>query len=61
MSVAPHWPHDNAIVCEGMARYGHADAALALLGAAFDGSLYFDVARLPELICGFPRRAGEGP
>ena len=32
-----------------------------LLGAAFDGSLHFEGSRLPELFCGFPRRAGEGP
>jgi glycogen debranching enzyme len=55
------WPHDNAVVCEGLARYGHADAALQLLGAAFDGSLHFEGSRLPELFCGFARRAGEGP
>ncbi len=55
------WPHDNALVCEGLARYGQADAALALLGATFESSLYFEGARLPELFCGFPRRAGEGP
>ena len=55
------WPHDNALVCEGLARYGHADAALQLLAASFEGSLDFDGSRLPELFCGFPRRAGEGP
>jgi glycogen debranching enzyme len=55
------WPHDNAVVCEGLARYGHAEAALQLLGAAFGGSLHFEGSRLPELFCGFPRRAGEGP
>jgi glycogen debranching enzyme len=55
------WPHDNALACEGLARYGHADAALALQIAAFDCSLHFEGARLPELFCGFPRRAGEGP
>jgi len=55
------WPHDNALICEGLARYGQVDAALALLGAAFDTSVHFDDARLPELFCGFPRRAGEGP
>jgi glycogen debranching enzyme len=55
------WPHDNALICEGLARYGQVDAALALLGAAFDTSLHFADARLPELFCGFPRRAGEEP
>jgi glycogen debranching enzyme len=55
------WPHDNALVCEGLARYGQTDAALALLTAAFDTSLQFEDSRLPELFCGFPRRDGEGP
>jgi glycogen debranching enzyme len=26
-----------------------------------DASLFFDLHRLPELFCGFPRRAGESP
>jgi glycogen debranching enzyme len=55
------WPHDNAVVCEGLARYGHAESALQLLGAAFEGSLHFAGSRLPELFCGFARRDGEGP
>jgi len=55
------WPHDNALICEGLARYGHADAALAVLRAAFDSTLHFEGGRLPELYCGFQRRDGEGP
>jgi glycogen debranching enzyme len=55
------WPHDNALICEGLARYGHMDAALAVFTAAFDCSLHFDGGRLPELFSGFPRRPGEGP
>jgi glycogen debranching enzyme len=55
------WPHDNAMICEGLARYGHGDAAVALLRAAFDSTLHFEGGRLPELYCGFQRRAGEGP
>ncbi|HET7527925.1 MAG TPA: amylo-alpha-1,6-glucosidase, partial [Burkholderiaceae bacterium] len=55
------WPHDNALLCEGLARYGHLDAALGLLSAAFDSTLHFEGARLPELYCGFQRRPGEGP
>jgi glycogen debranching enzyme len=31
------------------------------MNAIFDASRYFDVARLPELFCGFSRRPGEGP
>ncbi|HSE57541.1 MAG TPA: amylo-alpha-1,6-glucosidase, partial [Nitrospiraceae bacterium] len=55
------WPHDNAIIAMGLARYGHTDAAVKILRALFDASQYFDLHRLPELFCGFERRPGQGP
>jgi glycogen debranching enzyme len=55
------WPHDNALIAAGLARYGHTEAAMRVLSALFDASLHFDQHRLPELFCGFPRRVGEGP
>jgi glycogen debranching enzyme len=55
------WPHDNAIVASGFARYGLTVEAARLLGALFDAAAAFDDFRLPELFCGFPRRAGEKP
>jgi glycogen debranching enzyme len=55
------WPHDNALVAEGLARYGHKDGVARILAGLFDASLFFDLRRLPELFCGFPRRPGEGP
>ena len=55
------WPHDNAIIAAGMARYGYAEAAMRILGGMFDSSLHFDNYRLPELFCGFSRRPAEGP
>ena len=55
------WPHDNAIAAMGMARYGHADAAAGVIHGLFDASRHFDLARMPELFCGFTRRPGEGP
>jgi glycogen debranching enzyme len=55
------WPHDNALVAEGLAHYGCKDAVLRILAGLFDASLYLDLHRLPELFCGFPRRHGEGP
>jgi glycogen debranching enzyme len=55
------WPHDNALIALGLARYGHTDAALRVLSGLYDASLYFHQHRLPELFCGFPRRPGEGP
>jgi glycogen debranching enzyme len=55
------WPHDNAVIAAGFARYGlNAEAARILMGL-LDASLFFDQHRLPELFCGFPRRPGEAP
>ena len=55
------WPHDNAIVAAGLARYGCGEAATRILGAMFDLSRVVDLHRLPELICGFHRRETEHP
>ena len=55
------WPHDNAISALGMARYGHMDAAGRVMHGLFDASRHFELARMPELFCGFTRRPGEGP
>ena len=55
------WPHDNAMIASGMARYGHKDAAAHVLNALFDTSVNMDLYRLPELFCGFVRSKGEGP
>jgi glycogen debranching enzyme len=55
------WPHDNALIAFGLARYGFKTAALRVLDALFDASRFMDSNRLPELYCGFRRRRGEGP
>ena len=55
------WPHDNAMIVVGLARYGHRDAALRVMGALFEATGYLAQYRMPELFCGFDRRAGEGP
>ncbi len=55
------WPHDNALIAAGFARYGFKDEAAQILTGLFDGSIFFDLHRLPELFCGFPRRPGEAP
>ncbi|HVD95013.1 MAG TPA: amylo-alpha-1,6-glucosidase, partial [Candidatus Limnocylindria bacterium] len=55
------WPHDNALIAAGFARYGLKDSAAMLLAGLLDASLFFDLHRLPELFCGFPRRPGESP
>lgn len=55
------WPHDNAIIASGLAKYGYKEEATRVLSGLFDASLFLDLHRLPELFCGFERRAGEGP
>jgi glycogen debranching enzyme len=55
------WPHDNAIIAAGLARYGCNDGIHKIMSGLFDASLFFDLQRLPELFCGFGRRIGEGP
>jgi glycogen debranching enzyme len=55
------WPHDNALIAAGMARYGRTEEAVRLLASLFEASLHFELHRLPELFCGFPRRSGAGP
>ncbi len=55
------WPHDNAVLAMGLARYGLKSEALRILAGLFDATLFLDLHRLPELFCGFTRRPGEGP
>jgi glycogen debranching enzyme len=55
------WPHDNALIALGLARYGFEHKAADLLACLFDASLHFDLHRMPELFCGFQQTAGEGP
>jgi glycogen debranching enzyme len=55
------WPHDNALIAAGFARYGLKEATMKVLTGLFDSALFFDQHRLPELFCGFPRRPGESP
>jgi glycogen debranching enzyme len=55
------WPHDNALIAAGLARYGEKDAVIKVLCGMFDTGLFMDLHRMPELFCGFGRRSGEGP
>ena len=55
------WPHDNALIALGLARYGHKKATLAIFEGIFDSAIYDDLRRLPELFCGFERRRRQGP
>jgi glycogen debranching enzyme len=55
------WPHDNALIALGFAKYGLKPEAARLFEATFDASTYQDQQRLPELFCGFLRRRRRGP
>jgi glycogen debranching enzyme len=55
------WPHDNALIAYGLSLYGFQEEALRIMNALFDASLFIDLQRLPELYCGFVRKANEGP
>jgi glycogen debranching enzyme len=55
------WPHDNAIIAAGMARYGYKKAAAKVPEGLLDASIFVDLHRIPELFCGFARRPGEAP
>lgn len=55
------WPHDNAVVGLGLARYGHTAEAMRILMGLFDTAKALPLFRLPELFCGFPREPEQGP
>jgi len=54
------WPHDTSLCAAGIARYLGRDRVVHILSEIFEAANQFGM-RLPELYCGFPRRAGEGP
>ena len=55
------WPHDNALIALGLARYGLKHSVEHVFGALFDAAAYMDLRRLPELFCGFRREKARGP
>jgi glycogen debranching enzyme len=55
------WPHDNALIALGLARYGLNRAAAKIFTGLYEAAAYMELRRLPELFCGFQRRRGRGP
>ena len=55
------WPHDNALIAMGFARYGLQEEVEQVFQAMFDAASFMDLHRLPELFCGFNRRTDEEP
>jgi len=52
------WPHDNALIAAGLARYGFKDEANRIFAGLFQASLFVEY-RLPELFCGFEKQDGN--
>ena len=55
------WPHDNALIALGLARYDCKAPIATLFAGLFNAATYMDQRRLPELFCGFQRQRGHGP
>jgi glycogen debranching enzyme len=55
------WPHDNAMIAIGLARYGFVWHAAKVFSAMFEAAAFQDLRRLPELFCGFIRKPHRGP
>jgi glycogen debranching enzyme len=55
------WPHDNALIALGFARYGLKRSVVRVFRGLFDAATYMELRRLPELFCGFQRQRGRGP
>jgi glycogen debranching enzyme len=55
------WPHDNALIAMGFARYGLKAQTSRVFAAIFDAARHQELSRLPELFCGFNRRPHRAP
>ncbi len=55
------WPHDNAVIAFGTTGSRGKELALKIMSGLLDLSIFVELHRLPELICGFPRRSGKAP
>ena len=55
------WPHDNAFIAQGFARYGLKKGINQVFDGLTRATSYMAHRRIPELYCGFRRRPGRGP
>ncbi|HSK98960.1 MAG TPA: glycogen debranching N-terminal domain-containing protein [Rubrobacteraceae bacterium] len=54
------WPHDNALICCGLRRYGLREEANRVAVALLEAAPHFDY-RLPEVFAGYPRKDEDEP
>jgi glycogen debranching enzyme len=50
------WPHDNALIGEGLRAYGEDERAEQILSGLVEAATDFDLHRLPECMAGFGRQ-----
>ncbi len=55
------WPHDNALIALGLARYDLKPAVLKIFRGLFEAASCMELRRLPELFCGFQWRKLTAP
>ena len=55
------WPHDNAMIAQGLAHYGLKVEAARVFEGLISAATHQESRRLPELFCGFMRRPHRGP
>lgn len=55
------WPHDNALLAAGLARYGYREESNRVASAIVEAAGIFAHLRLPELFAGFARRENPFP
>lgn len=55
------WPHDNSIIAMGFANYFLKNKTIDIFNGLFNAAVMFDLHRLPELFCGFPKLPGQAP
>jgi glycogen debranching enzyme len=55
------WPHDNALIAAGLARYKKGRDSVRILDGLLQAAGQFKTGSLPELFCGFPRDERLGP
>ena len=55
------WPHENSLIAAGFEQYRLTGLSAKVMSGLFEAAAHFELDRLPELFCGFARRAGKAP
>ncbi|HEY9712880.1 MAG TPA: amylo-alpha-1,6-glucosidase, partial [Chroococcales cyanobacterium] len=55
------WPHDNALIAEGLSSLDRKEDAATILGAMLEVAKRTEDERLPELFCGFSKQYSPDP